>query len=496
MTKDTLRQPADRQPAFSEAFKAFICTDWAPYDESLPRALPAAERAKARRNALSAQFRGERLVIPAGRARTRNADNDHPFRPDSNFVYLTGLGTDREPDAVLVLEPVGAAHEATLFFHPRVPRSNEEFYASARYGEMWVGQRESLAEMSALCAGLPTAASEGLDAALRERADSTPMRVLRDVDPVITATVDALRGRSDRDEKADGELAAGIARLRIVKDDFELDQQRLACAATKAAMEAAIVEFPRATSRPRGERWIEATFDRTARFEGNGVGFHTIAAAGDHANTLHWVRNDGAVHDGDLVLMDVGVELDTLYTADITRTLPVNGRFSPVQRRVYDAVIEMQDAAQAAARPGVPYSQVHDAAVAVLARKLQDWGVLTVTAEETLGSQGGQHRRWMVHGTSHHLGLDVHDCSALPRTEYREGVLRPGMVITNEPGLYFKSTDLLVPEELRGIGVRVEDDLVITEDGCRRISAMVPRTSDEIEAWMAPLLERGRSALG
>lgn len=496
MTQDTKGKTPDRQPDFSEAFKAFICTDWAPYDKTPPVALPATGRAKLRRAALGARFRGERLVIPAGRAKARNNDDDYPFRPDSNFVYLTGLGTDREPEAVLVLEPIGGAHAATLYFHPRVPRTDEEFYASARYGEMWVGHRETLAEMSALCGGLPTGPVEDLDAALRDRADSTPIRVLRAVDPAVTAKVDALRGRSDHDEQSDAELAAAIARLRLVKDDFELAQQRLACEATKRAMESAIIEFPRATTGPRGERWIEATFNRTARFEGNGVGFSTIAAAGDHSNTLHWVRNDGDVHEGDLVLMDVGVELDSLYTADITRTLPVSGRFSPAQRRVYDAVIEMQDAAQAAAKPGVAYSQVHDAAAAVLAQRLEDWGVLPVTAEQSLSLAGGQHRRWMVHGTSHHLGLDVHDCSAVPRAEYREGLLRPGMVITNEPGIYFKATDLLVPEELRGIGIRVEDDLVITEDGCRRVSDMMPRTADEIEAWMAPLLERGRSAVG
>jgi Xaa-Pro aminopeptidase len=184
--------------------------------------------------------------------------------------------------------------------------------------------------------------------------------------------------------------------------------------------------------------------------------------------------------------MDAGVEVESLYTADITRTLPVSGTFTPAQRKVYEAVLAAQEAGIAAAKPGNKFSDVHKAAVAVIAEHLESWGLLPVTAAESLDPErGGQHRRWMVHGTSHHLGLDVHDCAQARRENYREGLLTEGMVVTVEPGLYLKSTDLLVPEELRGIGVRIEDDIAITADGCEVLSDQLPKDPDAVEAWIA-----------
>jgi Xaa-Pro aminopeptidase len=277
--------------------------------------------------------------------------------------------------------------------------------------------------------------------------------------------------------------------LRLVKDEFERDQMREACARTAEAFAEVVKEFPEAVRRGRGERWVEGVFGLHARHVGNAVGYDTIAASGDHANTLHWIRNDGDLRDGDLILIDAGIELDSLYTADVTRTLPINGRFSDAQRKVYEAVLEAQEAGIAAAKAGTTFSEVHKAAIAVVARHLEEWGILPVSAEESLSEDGGQHRRWMVHGTSHHLGIDVHDCAQARKENYREGVLAPGMVITVEPGIYFKSEDLLVPEEFRGIGVRIEDDILITEDGNENLSAGLPRRADDVEAWMADLLK-------
>ena len=221
------------------------------------------------------------------------------------------------------------------------------------------------------------------------------------------------------------------------------------------------------------------------------MGYDTIAASGDHACTLHWIRNDGDLADGDLILIDAGVEVDSLYTADVTRTLPINGTFTPAQRKVYAAVLEAQRAGLRAAKAGNTFSDVHAAAIRVVAEKLHEWGILPVTVAESLDHvAGGHHRRWMVHGTSHHLGLDVHDCAQARNENYREGVLKPGMVITVEPGIYFKSTDLLVPEELRGIGVRIEDDVLITDGEPQILSDALPRDPDEVEAWMASLWAR------
>lgn len=473
----------NRQMPFSEAFKQFICADWAPYSDQLPAPLPASRPAQRRREAISAMFPGERLIIPAGGLKTRNNDCDYRFRPHSAFAHLSGLGTDREPNAVLVLEPAGATgHESRLYFHPRVPRTDPEFYSSPRYGEMWVGQRESLAEMAALC-GVPTFDIATLNALL---VTDVPTRIVRDADPELTAKVDVLREQNR--VGADDELARTLSELRFVKDDFELDQLRQACQATAHAFEGVVRELPRALAKGRGERWVEGVFDLYARHEGNGVGYETIAASGDHANTLHWINNDADLHEGDLILIDAGVEMDSLYTADVTRTLPISGHFSPAQRRVYDAVLAAQAAGFSAAKPGNTFGDVHAAAIASLAHTFADWGILPVSAEEALDpTTGGQYRRWMVHGTSHHLGLDVHDCALASRETYQKGILQPGMVITVEPGIYFKSTDLLVPEELRGIGVRIEDDVVITANGCEILSHQLPRTAEDVESWMAGL---------
>ena len=480
---------ANRTTNYSPAFQAYICQGWAPYPAELPAGLPATAHAPARRAALSAQFPGERLVIPAGGLKVRSNDSDFPYRPHSAFAYLTGLGTDREPNAVLVLEPTGASgHAATLYFHPRVARTDREFYADSRYGEMWVGQRESLDEMAAL-SGLPCADIAGLNDALRAGDGTVTVRVLRDADPDITDMVEAIREQTP--EGLDDQLQTACSELRLIKDTFEVGELRRACDETAGAFAAVVKSLRQAERAGRGERWVEGVFGLHARHVGNATGYGTIAAAGDHANTLHWVRNDGPITSGDLLLMDAGIELDSLYTADITRTLPISGTFTPAQRQVYDAVYAAQQAGIEAARPGAMFNDVHRAAVRVLVQAFADWGMLPVSPEEALAEDGGQWRRWMVHHTSHMLGLDVHDCAHALREHYKDGPLREGMVLTVEPGIYLKSTDLLVPEELRGIGVRIEDDIVITADGCDVLSSALPRTSADVEAWMAPLLAQG-----
>lgn len=489
----------NRQSPFSDAFRAFIGTSWEPDSGKLPDQLPAAAYAPARRDKVSAAYPGERIVIPAGGLQVRSNDTDYRFRAHSAFAHLTGLGTDQEPDAVLVLEPTDTVaggersegHDATLYFKPRAPRESEEFYANPRYGEMWVGKRETLEEMAAL-SGLRCLPIEELADALAKNADQTSIRLLRAADPAIAAIIDELRAEhridAEQAEEADGELEVLLSELRLVKDEFEQQQLQEACDQTAIAFAEVAKQFDEAVRRGRGERWVEGIFGLHARHAGNAVGYDSIAASGDHANTLHWIRNDGDLKDGDLILIDAGVELDSLYTADVTRTLPINGRFSDQQRKVYEAVLAAQEAGIAAAQPGASFSDVHQAAITVVAEFLAEWGILPVSAEESLSEEGGQHRRWMVHGTSHHLGIDVHDCAQARRENYREGTLAPGMVITVEPGIYFKAGDLLVPKELRGIGVRIEDDILITEDGNVNLSRSLPRTADDVESWMARLL--------
>ena len=431
----------------NESFLEFISRGWADRPEQSPGRLASAPFAAKRRAALAAQFPGERLVIEAGAMKQRSNDTFYPFRAHSAFAHLTGWGSECEPGAVLVLDPAGEAHEATLFFRERAGRDSEEFFANSEIGEFWIGPRPSLGQVA-------------------------------DALGIHTAHLSEFEAREGDRTLDDPELARAASELRLVKDEYEVAQMRDAVAATAAGFVDVLAALPAANAHPRGERIVEGVFNQRARLDGNTVGYDTIAASGPHACTLHWTRNDGPVLEGDLLLLDAGVEIDSLYTADITRTVPVSGTFSAVQRRVYDAVLEAADAARAIVRPGIRFGDVHDAAMRVIERKTREWGFLP----EDDGT--AYYRRYMVHGTSHHLGLDVHDCAQARREMYLDGIVEAGMVFTIEPGLYFQPDDLTVPEEFRGIGVRIEDDIVVTESGCENLSAGIPRTADEVEAWV------------
>ena len=479
----------------SAEFRAFVSDRWGGAQAPRPARDEVAPFAAARRERLGAQFPGERIVVPAGALRPRSNDTDYRFRPHSAFAHLTGLGTDREPDAVLVLHPVDGGHEAVLYVRPMAGRDSEEFFADSRYGEFWVGARPSLEDIAELT-GLRVVPLDRLVDALAKDAGAggVQIRVVPEVDGTVTTAVELARADSGRTEAehvdADEALAEAVSELRLVKDAWEIEQMRIAIAATVAGFERVVRELPRAVAHRRGERVIESVFDGNAREEGNAVGYETIAASGEHATTLHWIRNDGQVSEGEVVLIDAGVEADSLYTADITRSLPVGGEFTDVQRRIYQAVLDAADAAFAVARPGARFRDVHAAAMEVIADRLAEWGLLPCSARESLDGDGQFHRRWMVHGTSHHLGLDVHDCAQARREMYLDGVLEPGMVFTIEPGLYFKSDDLAVPPEYRGIGVRIEDDVLVTRDGNENLSAALPRRPADVETWMARLQDR------
>ena len=452
--------------AVPEAYAAFMRTGWGDRELDLPRH-PVTDRAAARRQRLAETFPGERLVVPAGGFKVRSNDTDYRFRADTAHVHLTGNQTS---DAVLVLEE----GEAVLYARPRSSRQTDEFFRDRRYGELWAGRRPSLREISD---------SLGLEVRhlgeLEERlAAPAKTRVLRDVDPYVDRAVapDAAR---------DHELARVLSELRLVKDDWELDELGEACDITALGFADSVRDWDEVLR--HGERWIEGTFFRRARAMGNDLGYDSIVAGGSHATTLHWTENTGPVTPGTLLLLDMGVEGRNLYTADVTRTLPVDGTFTPVQRDLYSLVLLAQQAGIDAVRPGVSFQAPHEAAMHVLAHGLEDLGLLPVSAEEALSPDSKVYTRWTLHSTSHMLGLDVHDCAAATPEAYKYGDLTPGMVLTVEPGLYFQEDDLLVPEELRGIGIRIEDDLVVTENGSRNLSGDLPRDPDAIEAWMAGL---------
>ncbi|MGP5289291.1 Xaa-Pro aminopeptidase [Corynebacterium xerosis] len=494
-TKDLASRGDTRsQRPTNEAFREFISSGW---DETVPDAerRDAADFTPARRDALVRRLPATRLVLPAGVLKVRSNDTDYPFRPETAFAYFAGLGTDEEPDSVLVVEPSAEDPEhavATYFFRPRAGFDTSEFYADSRYGEMWVGRRPTVAEASQRL-GIEVRHIEELrDHLAKDVGAQLSLSVMPSVDASVEAMVQEIRTQNGLPDGADAtaefdRLREAASELRLVKDEYEVRQMRAAVDATIRGFEDVITRLPEAVGHERGERVIEGVFAAAARAEGNGVGYDTIAAAGDHACTLHWTRNTGAVREDELVLIDAGVEIDSLYTADVTRTLPVSGTFSPIQRKVYEAVLEAADAAFAVARPGLHFRDLHTAAMTVLAARLEEWDLLPGTAAESLSAEGQWHRRWMPHGTSHHLGMDVHDCAQARREMYLDAELEPGMVFTIEPGLYFKENDLLVPEELRGIGVRIEDDVLVTADGVENLSAAAPRRVEDVERWIAEL---------
>ncbi|MFE2273964.1 aminopeptidase P family protein, partial [Streptomyces lavendulae] len=437
-------------PGVSEELAENMRTGWA--DTELRGLEPIAQAGHTadRRAALSARFPGDRLVIPAGRLKTRSNDTEYPFRASTEYAYLTG---DQTENGVLVLEPTGASgHTATIYLLPRSDRENGEFWLSGQ-GELWVGRRHSLTEAEQLL-GIPAKDVRELADALAEA--EGPVRGLRGHDAVVEkALTDKVT--AERDE----ELRVYLSEARAVKDAFEIGELQKAVDSTVRGFEDVVKVLDKAEA--TSERYIEGTFFLRARVEGNDVGYGSICAAGPHACTLHWVRNDGDVRSGDLLLLDAGVETHSLYTADVTRTLPINGTYTDIQRKIYDAVYESQEAGIAAVKPGAKFRDFHDASQRVLAEKLVEWGLVEGPVERVL--ELGLQRRWTLHGTGHMLGMDVHDCAAARTEAYVDGTLEPGMCLTVEPGLYFQADDLTVPEEYRGIGVRIEDDILVTEDG-------------------------------
>ncbi|MGW0505374.1 aminopeptidase P family protein [Micromonospora sp. NPDC003241] len=480
-------KPADgtesHDPDFPPAFLSFMRQGWR--DTGLPvDPRPEVPNYAKRRAALSAAFPGETLVIPTGGEKVRANDTEYRFRPGSDFAYLTG---DYDPDGVLVLRPDGSGHDATLFMRPRSSRETDEFFRS-RHGELWVGRRHTLAEKSTEL-GLPTADLTELEAALGDLAPART-RVLRGFDASVDSAVRPYDGpRADGQPARDRELAIAVSELKLVKDEWEIAQLQDAIDATVRGFEDVARVLP--ADRGVSERLLEGVFALRARHDGNDVGYGSIVGAGEHATILHWVHNHGVTRPGELLLMDMGVEGQHLYTADVTRVLPVDGRFTPLQRQVYDIVYASQQAGIEFIKPGVKFKDVHLTCMRVLAEGLAELGLLPVSVDEAMDESSTVYRRWTLHGFGHMLGIDVHDCSHARKEKYRDGELGEGYVLTVEPGLYFQPEDELVPEELRGVGIRIEDDVLVTAAGAVNLSAGLPRRADEVETWLAEQREAG-----
>jgi Xaa-Pro aminopeptidase len=481
VTSEPQAKPAGHDTVPPPALLDFMMQGWKPQLGKLPPKLKNAEAFHARRRALSKLFPGETLVIPTGHEKVRANDTYFRFRPGTDFYYLTG---NLEPDCVLVLQPQqGGGHKDVLFVEPNPGRSDSTFFTDRMKGELWVGPRLGVKESQARygvdeARGLPELKSflEGLSGAAVH-----PSRVLRGLSSKVDGAV------PEHDERDKG-LATALSEMRLLKDKLEVRELEAAIDSTHRGFEDVI----RRLKQTRSEREVEGVFNLRARVEGNDVGYGTIAAAGHHACVLHWTRNDGEVKKGELLLLDAGVEGNSLYTADITRTLPISGKFNREQREIYELVLEAQDQAIAAVKPGNDFLEPNRVAMRVLAEGLHRLGILKAKPEEALKDEHQFYKRYSLHNVSHMLGLDVHDCAKARQETYKYGKLQAGMVLTVEPGLYFQKDDLTVPAKYRGIGVRIEDDVLVTARGCRVLSEDIPRSVKDVEEWMQVLWSEKR----
>jgi Xaa-Pro aminopeptidase len=411
----------------------------------------------------------------------RTHDTHHPYRSDSSFFYLTGCS---EPNSVLLLlfgNSHASSYEEILYTSPNFGFSTEDdrFYASREKGALWVGHSPT---PHALATSLGIQAGEPIENFIaRMKNFSGHVRIMTNANTYIKQALAALPNAQSIVEQ-NPELIQNISRMRLCKDRSERSQIRQACAITASCFRSAVRSFPRS----RFEYQIEAAILARARYHNCQPGYPSIVAAGAHACILHWTRNHGKINPSDLVLIDAGMEIPTLYTADITRTLPKSGQFTPLQKQIYQAVRAAQQAAFAEIYPGNHFMAPHQAATKVLIAFLCETGILNGNPELLQDERYAHYRRYTLHGTSHMLGLDVHDC---PHVPYKHTTLQAGMVLTVEPGLYFQPEDQHIPPAWRGIGVRIEDDVMVTDHGYEVLSDL-PRDAEDVEIWMQDIWQK------
>lgn len=428
--------------------------------------IDAAVFAARRRRMLEALPEGGVVLLRAAPVAIRTNDVEFPYRQDNDFYYLTGFP---EPEAIALLDPA-ADEEFTLFVRPRDP---------AR--ETWTGRRfgpEGARELFKADAAHTIDRFEEIFAARLDTRRSLYYALGRDGDFDQRVLAQAKRSQGTRDRTGTEALALVspsdlIHEMRLFKQSSEISAMRRAAEITAAAHREAL-----ATARPGAEEYeVEAALAFAfRRLGGMGPAYPSIVASGENATILHYVENSRRMQDGDLLLIDAGAEFDH-YCCDVTRTYPVGAHYAPLQRRVYDIVLAAQQSAIEKVAPGVGFDDVHDAALRVLVDGLRDLGALEGSSEEILDA--ASYRRFYMHRTSHWLGMDVHDVGKY-RAEGRSRTLEPGMVLTVEPGLYFGDGDY--PTELRGIGVRIEDDVLVTVDGHEVLTAAIPKLAADIEA--------------
>ncbi|KGM51591.1 Xaa-Pro aminopeptidase [Lysobacter concretionis Ko07 = DSM 16239] len=440
---------------------------------AVPLGMPAKAFARRRKQLMQAAGEDTILILPAALQRIRNRDTHYPYRQDSDLLYLTGFP---EPEAVLVLVPGRVHGETLLFCRERDP--DREAWDGPRFGP------EGAVEAFGLDDAYPITDLDDILPGLLEGRSRVYYHFGRDAefDLKLIGWVNRVRAMMKMGNKPPHEfleLGHLLDELRLFKDRDELRMMQRAADITVAAHQAGM----RAVRPGMHEYELQAEIERVFRANDAVPAYGSIVGAGANACVLHYVANNAPVADGDLVLVDAGAEYRG-YAADITRTFPANGRFSKEQRLLHDLVGDAQAAALALARPGTPYEAGHLAAVRTLTEGLLRLGLLKGQLEKHIDD--GSYRRFYPHKTGHWLGLDVHDVGDY-RIDGESRLLEPGMVFTIEPGLYVRPDDTSVAAKWRGIGIRTEDDVLVTRDGHKVLTGKLARSAEEIEAFMAQL---------
>ncbi|WHP32228.1 Xaa-Pro aminopeptidase [Trabulsiella odontotermitis] len=425
-----------------------------------------------RRQALLAQMQpGSAALIFAAPEATRSADSEYPYRQSSDFWYLTGFN---EPEAVLVLIKSDDTHNHSVLFN-RVRDLTAEIWFGRRLGQeaapakLGVDRALAFSEINQHLYQL----LNGLDAIYHAQGEYAY------ADDIVFTALDKLRKGSRQNLSAPAcviDWRPLVHEMRLFKSQEEIAVMRRAGEITALAHRRAMEKCRPGMFEYQLEGEIHHEFTRHgARYPS----YNTIVGGGDNGCILHYTENESELRDGDLVLIDAGCEYKG-YAGDITRTFPVNGKFTPAQRAIYDIVLESLETALTLYRPGTSMQDVTGEVVRIMIHGLVKLGILKGDVETLIAENA--HRKFFMHGLSHWLGLDVHDVGVYGTDRSR--VLEPGMVLTVEPGLYI-APDADVPAEYRGIGIRIEDDIVITENGNENLTASVVKKADDIEALMA-----------
>ena len=436
-----------------------------------PLTMPGKAYARRRKQLMRIAGDDTILILPAAPERVRSRDTHYPYRQDSDLLYLTGFP---EPEAVLVLVPGRAHGETVLFCRERDP--DREGWDGPRFGT------EGAVEAFGLDDAYPITDLDDILPGLLEGRSRVYYHFGRDAefDLKLIGWVNRVRAMMKMGNKPPHEfleLGHLLDELRLFKDRDELRFMQRAADISVGAHEAAM----RAVRPGMHEYELQAEVERVFRANDAVPAYGSIVGAGANGCVLHYVANNGPVRDGDLVLIDAGAEYGG-YAADITRTFPANGRFGKEQRILHDLVCAAPPAALEQAQPGVPYQAGHDAAVETLTEGLLRNGLLKGRLAKNVAD--GSYRRFYRHKTGHWLGIDVHDVGEY-RIEGESRLLEPGMVFTIEPGLYIPPDDTSVAAKWRGIGIRIEDDVLVTKDGHKVLTDGLARGADEVEAFMA-----------